>query len=60
MGIFSVRKLSFICILSMGLLSQACGQSLVDIRKSSPWKPGYQNGLAVKCGYPPYNSVAVI
>ncbi len=51
MGIFSVCKLSFICILLIGLLSQAFGQSFVDIRKSSPWKPGYQTGLAVKCGY---------
>lgn len=131
MGILSVRKLSFTCILSIGLLSQAFGQSLVLddsiadipphmieifpeplygtngfknwivknykiptaakkakvngkliinftiekdgrlsnfqitkdigyqtgealitlIRKSSPWKPGYQNGCAVKCGY---------
>jgi hypothetical protein len=31
MEIFSVRKLSFICILPIGLLSQAFGQSLVDI-----------------------------
>lgn len=131
MGIFFVHKLSFICILSMGLSSQAVGQSLLLddsitdipphmieifpeppygtngfknwvisnykvptaakkakingkliinftvgedgklsnfqvakdigyqtgealitlIRKSSPWKPGYQNGRAVKCGY---------
>lgn len=131
MGISSVRKLSFTCILSIGLLSQGVGQSLVMddsiadipphmieifpeppggpdgfknwiisnykvptaaknakvsgkliinftierdgklsnfqitkdigyhtgevlielIRKSSPWKPGYQNGRAVKCGY---------
>ena len=131
MGIFSVRKLSFTCILSISLLSQAVGQSLVSgdsiadipphmierlpeppygtngfknwivknykipkaakkakvngkliinftiekdgrlsnfqitkdlgyhtgealielIRKSSPWKPGFQNGHAVKCGY---------
>lgn len=130
MGIFSVRKLSFICILSIGLLSQAFGQFLISdsiaelpphmnevfpeppygtngfknwvvknykipmearkakvngkliinftvgadgklsnfqiakdigyqtgetlislVRKSSPWKPGYQNGSAVKCGY---------
>ncbi|CAM3430852.1 TonB C-terminal domain-containing protein [Sphingobacterium prati] len=131
MWIFSVRKLSFTCILSISLLSQVVGQSLVLddsiadipshmieifpeppygtnrfknwvaknykiptaakkarvngkliinftiekdgrlsnfqitkdigyqtgetlielIKKSSPWKPGYQNGLAVKCGY---------
>ncbi|MFU1859332.1 energy transducer TonB [Sphingobacterium sp. NGMCC 1.201703] len=131
MGIFSARKLSFTCILSISLLSQGVGQSLVMddsiaefppqmnevfpeppggavgfknwiisnykvptvakkakvsgrliinfkverdgklsdfqitrdigyhtgealielIRKSSPWKPGYQNGRAVKCGY---------
>ncbi len=131
MGIFSVRKLSFMCIVSISLLSQAVGQSLVSgdsiadipphmievfpeppygtngfknwivknykiptaakkakvngkliinftiekdgnlsnfqitkdlgyhtgealielIRKSSPWKPGYQDGRAVKCGY---------
>lgn len=131
MGIFSVRKLSFTCILSISLLSQAFGQSLISgdsiadipphmnerfpeppygtngfknwivknykiptvamkakvngkliinftiekdgrlsnfqitkdlgyhtsealielIRKSSPWKPGFQNGHAVKCGY---------
>ena len=28
------------------------GEALITlIRKSSPWKPGYQNGRAVKCGY---------
>lgn len=28
------------------------GEVLIElIRKSSPWKPGYQNGRAVKCGY---------
>ncbi|WP_394675619.1 energy transducer TonB [uncultured Sphingobacterium sp.] len=28
------------------------GEALIKlIRKSSPWKPGYQNGYAVKCGY---------
>ncbi|OOG19366.1 hypothetical protein BWD42_05385 [Sphingobacterium sp. CZ-UAM] len=28
------------------------GEALIElIRKSSPWKPGYQNGRAVKCGY---------
>ncbi|WP_286862481.1 MULTISPECIES: energy transducer TonB [Sphingobacterium] len=28
------------------------GEALITlIRKSSPWKPGFQNGRAVKCGY---------
>lgn len=28
------------------------GEALIElIKKSSPWKPGYQNGLAVKCAY---------
>lgn len=28
------------------------GEALIElIRKSSPWKPGYQDGRAVKCGY---------
>jgi TonB family protein len=28
------------------------GEALIElIRRSSPWKPGYQNGRAVKCGY---------
>uniref|UniRef100_UPI002896B497 energy transducer TonB n=1 Tax=Sphingobacterium sp. TaxID=341027 RepID=UPI002896B497 len=28
------------------------GETLIElIRKSSPWKPGFQNGHAVKCGY---------
>ncbi len=28
------------------------GETLIElIKKSSPWKPGYQNGLAVKSGY---------
>ncbi|WP_367331402.1 energy transducer TonB [Sphingobacterium multivorum] len=131
MGFFGVRKLSFMCIVSISILSQAVGQSLVLddsiadipphmieifpeppygtngfknwivknykiptaakkakvngklmivftiekdgrlsnfqitkdigfqtgetlielIKKSSPWKPGYQNGRAVKSGY---------
>jgi len=28
------------------------GEALIElIKRSSPWKPGYQNGRAVKCGY---------